>query len=224
MNRLHASLAIVLLLFGAALSFGQDVAAPEETEQPAQDEAGEEVQPVPGFIFNTPNLLMDISAYQGGFGGKLRFPNYAIRGLISAAYQSTNSQLETGIGIAYERPFFPGRVTPFWGLVADVVFSGERVELDAENYTQTRVLAGAAGFVLGIEVLIFDFLSVFGEYQLSLDVSRTSVEQAVAATVTEDSSTNFFAGAGLGNEGAIGLVIYLRPLGILESEDEAAVE
>ena len=200
----------VLLLVGGVLLilgpvFGQDVEAPEADS------------PTVGFIFNTSNLLLDIDAYQGGFGAKFRSPDSALRTLATLGYASTNSNLEIGAGITYEKPFFTGRVVPYWGLLADVLFDGERVEVDEENYTQTRVVTGSAGLVLGAEVFIFDFLSVFGEYQLAFDVAHTVVAQSVDGSVTESSSTNYGFGAGLGNNGSIGLVVYLRPLGFLEA-------
>ena len=131
----------VLLILGPV--FGQDVEAPE-----AVDESGGDSRTV-GFIFNTSNLLLDIDAYQGGFGAKFRYPDSALRTLATLGYASTNSNLEIGAGITYEKPFFTGRVVPYWGLLANVLFDGERVEVDEENYTQTRVVTGSAGAVLG---------------------------------------------------------------------------
>jgi len=202
------SVVLTLLIFAPV--FGQELEAP--VEEDAAD------RPTVGFIFNTSNLLLDIDAYQGGFGAKFRYPESALRALVTLGYASTNSNLEVGAGVTYERPFFTGRVVPYWGLLAAAVVQGERVEVDEDNYTQTRVITGSAGAVLGAEVFIFDFLSVFGEYQLAFDVAHTAISQSVDGTVTDSSSTNYAFGAGLGNNASIGLVVYLRPLGILEAE------
>ena len=214
-----AALCFLAVLLLAAPAAAQDLVAPDLDEQPA-DEADVPEPATFGFIFNTSNLLLDIDAYQGGFGAKLRYPAYGIRFLTSLGAESSNRMRQVGLGITYERPFFIGRVTPYWGLVADLGFQGERVEVDTQNYTQIRVVSGSLGGVLGVEVLIFDFLSVFGEYQLAFRGARTSIEQAVEGERSASMTTNYAFGADLGNNASLGLVVYLRPLGILGSADE----
>lgn len=203
------------LLVSAPIS-GQDARETVPVEDVATGDSGAPASTV-GFIFTTSDLLLDIDAYRGGFGLKLRYPDAVLRPHITFGYASTHANLEIAAGVTYEKPFFPGRVVPYWGLLASVLFRSERSEVDAENYTQVRGLTGSAGAVLGAEVFVLDFFSVFADYQLALDLAYSAVAQSVDGTVTESTRMNYAFGAGLGNDASIGLVVYLRPVGMLES-------
>ena len=171
-----------------------------------------------GFIFNTPNLLLDVDAYQGGFGLAYRSPLATLRLLALLGFESGTGTFEARFGATYTQPFFTGRVSPYWGFLAEVGFESERSEADEYNYTRAMVRNAKAGGVLGVEMLIFDFLSVFAEYQLALGTARTMIEQRVEGELQESSARHVALGVGMGNNGSVGIVIYLRPLGILDSE------
>lgn len=213
-------LRVSLVLFMALLLtqvFAQELVAPEDEAPEVVVE--ERIPATMGFILNAPNLLLDVDAYQGGLGLKFRSPRAGLRLLASLGYESGAGAFETGFGLTYERPFFTGRVTPYWGLAAGLGFESERVEADEDNSTQVQVFSLEAGGVLGAEVLVVDFLSVFAEYQLGFGLASTAIEQRVDGELEEASSRNVFFGAGMGNKGAIGIVVYLRPLGVLGRAD-----
>jgi hypothetical protein len=187
----------------------------------------------PGFIFNASNLLLDLSSYQGGVGGKLDFGDYALRGLFSFELEnsqtdSTENDVDMTLGVAAEFPFFDGRVSPYWGGFIDGTVTSEKTESAAGDVSSILVLSGSLGPLLGAELMIFDFLSVFAEYQLGFGISRTTTEDE--ATGSSDETTNYNLSTQLGNAGSLGIVIYLtqkplsEPVGGGRGGDEAAAE
>ncbi|MFW5835877.1 MAG: hypothetical protein ACOCVK_00550 [bacterium] len=205
MRRRRWWLALVVFIVAGALSA-------QEASPPVDEDPGF----IPGFVFNASNLLLDLDEYQGGFGGKLRFPDFSLRALLAFGYASSNDTINGALGITYEQPFFTGRITPYWGMVAGAGYESERTGSDADNYTATSIITGTAGVVLGAELLLFDFLSLFAEYALAFDVASTIVEQSTGGAVAEESTLNFAVGTGLGNAASIGIVLYLQPLGIVD--------
>lgn len=191
--------------------------APDEAEGgdgDAGEESGVWEDVTPGFIFNASNLLLDLSEYQGGLGGKLDFGNVALRGLFSFELESTDSTSDTEdvavkLGLAAEVPFFDGRVSPYWGGFIDGTISRETTETSGGDTSETQVLAASIGPLLGAEVFIFDFLSAFAEYGLAFRLSRATVETEIGGATSEDSTTNYALVTELGNAGSLGIVIYL---------------
>ena len=180
-----------------------------------QEESGEKIWKgfTPGIIFNTSNLLMDISGYQSGFGMKFRSEHFSLRTLLSLGYDSSTEVLDTTVGVALEKPFFTGRVTPFWGFSVE----GGYVEDEGETFDSTT-LTGKFSALLGVEVYILEFLSVFAEYELGASVSRVEVDQDAGGG---SDSTNHAFGTGLGNDASIGIVIYLEKHEIASGEETA---
>ena len=174
----------------------------------------------PGIIFNTSNILLDLSAYQSGVGFKLKAEDYALRGLFNLNYDSSDDMLETDIGITYEHPFFSGRVAPYWGGAVTVGYSLDRDKYDSENWTEYSDITGSLSAVFGTEVYVFDFLSLFAEYSIGLSFTRSTVTQSSAGEETDDTTFNFSLGTGLGNTASIGIVIYLEKSPIDNSLDK----
>jgi len=221
----------VLLLFVLPVSI---VFSQEEDPDAQSSSTNEKVEPnpphensyTPGIIFNTGNILLDLKEYQSGVGIKLRGESYSIRGLFSVSYESSNDEFDTNIGVTYERPFFSGRVSPYWGVAVKGGYNLEKDETDSDNWMDTNVLTAHLAFVFGTEVYLSEFLSVFAEYNLGGAVSRTKVVQSSSGTETENKSTNFSIGTELGNEASLGVVIYLekRPIEEKTEEEEVLVE
>ncbi len=170
----------------------------------------EEKSYTPGIIFNTSNILLDLKEYQSGVGIKLRGEDASIRGLFSISYESSNDEFDTNIGITYERPFFAGRVAPYWGIAGKVGFNLDKDETDSDNWMNTTSITGNLSAVFGTEVYLYEFLSVFAEYNLGASVSRVKVLQSSSGTETENTNINFSIGTELGNEASLGVVIYLE--------------
>jgi hypothetical protein len=214
---------IVLLSVLAGPLWAQDAGSTSAAGDGRDDETGDatatqsgedEREFTPGFIFNASNLLLDLSEYQGGVGGKLDFDSFAFRGLFSFGLESTEAASETEdvavtLGVAAEIPFFDGRVSPYWGGFIDGTISRSSTETSGGDTSETQVLAASIGPLLGAEVFILDFLSAFAEYGLAFRLSRTTVESEIGGTTSEDTTTNYALVTELGNAGSLGIVIYL---------------
>ena len=200
----------IVLIMSSGSVFAQETDNPSNREKPTFLEKMGMVEPIPGFIFNTSTILFDIDSYQGGFGGKIRFPRWSIRTLLDFGYSSAYNAYEVGVGILYQRPFLIGRIEPYWGSFADFHYERERIDTDIDNFMQVGTLKTTAGGVLGLELFIFDFISVFAEYQLSLGLGWTTVQQSIDGTLTENNSMNYIAGVDVGNDASLGLVIYVK--------------
>ncbi|MFP3959145.1 MAG: hypothetical protein ACLFUX_03155, partial [Spirochaetaceae bacterium] len=151
-------LALVFVGFAGAqegdAAEGQEAAADPAVQE---DATGGEDAPAgemtPGLIFNASNLLLDLSEYQGGFGGKLDYGDFAVRGLFSFELESTedagtSDDFALTLGAAVEVPFFHGRVTPYWGGFIDGTVASEKAENTAGEESSLLVLRGSAGPIL----------------------------------------------------------------------------
>ena len=218
MRRIRDAVLVLIMMMMAWSVAGQDVAA-EDAAEPLPSEQTPGPAALLGFIFNTNSLLLNLESYKGGLGGMLRYPDSSFRVLVDLSHASGINTLGVGVGVVYQKPFFSGRVEPYWGLMLDAGFEREKTIIDPDDYDQIDVLTASAGGVLGAEIFLFDFISLFGEYQLALDVSRTAIAQSVGGTVTESSTFNYAVGIALGNNASIGVVIYLKPLGIVAADE-----
>ena len=188
------------------------------------DEAGDklgELPFVPGIIFNTSNLLMDIDSYQGGFGGKLLFPDYALRLMVNLGYHTTpTDRIELASGVVFEKQIFMnGRVNPYAGVLTEIGFSYDRWEADSDNWTRLKTLTAGVGGILGVEVFILDYLSVFAEYELSARLGWTAKSQNLGGIASDSSKLNYEVVTGLGNRSFIGVVVYLNNTGAISREE-----
>jgi hypothetical protein len=212
MGKRTTFIAMMLALVFVGLAAAQEGDA--TTEAAGDGDAGER-EMTPGFIFNASNLLLDLSEYQGGLGGKFDFGDFAVRGLFSFELESTedagtSDDFALTLGASVEFPFFHGRVTPYWGGFIDGTYSNETSETSGGDTTETTTFGGSIGPLLGAEVFIFDFLSAFAEYGLALRVARSTDEQEMSGTKSEEQTTNYGVTTELGNAGSLGIVIYLK--------------
>lgn len=202
----------LIFLFLAFLMFTGFIVAQEGEKEPAEF--------IPGFIFNTSNLLLDLNTYQGGVGIKLLYPDYALRVSAGGGYTGSSERLELTTGLTFEKPFYTGRVTPYWGGVLLLEFSKEGSEDDTNDWEIVQGFEGNLGGILGVEFFILDFLSVFAEYELTAGLAWSGASQSTGGTVTESGSTNFAVTTGLGNNASLGVVIYLKPAGRLPKKTD----
>ncbi|MCK4516740.1 MAG: hypothetical protein KAU31_15875, partial [Spirochaetaceae bacterium] len=162
MKQIHRAI-LMLLMIGVMWSVNtQDVTAGDDAEPDTSKEV-EASEALPALIFNTNSLLLDLDSYKGGLGGTLRYPDSSFRVLVDLGYSSGTKSLGVGAGVVYQRPFFSGRVEPYWGFMLDAGFEREKTVVDANNYDQIDVLTASAGGVLGAEIFLLDFVSLFGE-------------------------------------------------------------
>lgn len=192
---------VIIVLLSAPLVWGQDDGGTEGE--------GFGIEGMrPGVIFNASSLLVDVDAYQGGAGLKLGFEKFALRTLLAFGLQDAggdDSSWDLTLGAAAEIPFFTGRVRPYWGGFVDGGISQETTEGE-DATTETQIISGGFGPILGAEVFIFEFLSVFAEYQLAFDLARSTVE----TDGNEDETNSYSLSTELGNAGSLGIVIYLE--------------
>ena len=170
---------------------------------------GEEKKPF-GIIFNTGSLLLNIESYQGGVGVKIPGETVAVRlgGDIFAA--NSFDTISFGIGAAIERHFRPGKASPYYGGFANLGFTSQKNETDADNWVQSSTLSASAGGLLGAEYFLLDNLSVFAEYALAADIGYVVTKTSSDGTVGETSDFSITFDTRIGNNSKIGVVIYVK--------------
>ena len=131
-------------------------------------------------IFNTGDILLDLESYQGGLGAKIGMDKYVLRGMVDILLNTDFNPFSLTLGAVLEKHILPGPVSLYWGPCLEMGVTILNNRFDADNWTQNiawELLS--AGGVFGIELFIFEFLSVFVEYQLALtlglDIDRVSV-------------------------------------------------
>ena len=208
----------VLIVFLTLLAVTFLTAAQETGEMEGEPEKKEFI---PGLIFNTSNLLLDLNAYQGGAGVKLLYSEHALRFSAGAGYIGADSRLEITAGAVYEKPFYTGRVTPYWGGVLLAGYSREGAENDSDYWEIIQGFEASLGGILGVEFFLMDYLSVFAEYELAAGLAWSQVSRNAGGTLTKNGTTNFTAATGLGNNASLGVVVYLKPSGRMPLEEDS---
>ena len=163
-----------------------------------------------GLIFNASNILMDIESYQAGIGVKLRTGNSAFRFLADGFFTNSSMTMSVDFGVAYEYHLTAARVSPYVGGFASVGYTSQKTTVDADNWTQNTSTPISAGGLFGAEVFVTDFLSLFAEYQVAIDITQTNTKTSDAGTVTDDPQNSLIFDTGIGNGSKIGIVIYLK--------------
>lgn len=192
------------------------IAALEAQGTRASDKPAAEAKPVPipGFIFNVSNILLDVEEYRGGVGVRFLYPAYALRASLGGGYSSANDSLEIAASGTFEKPFYVGRVTPLWGINTVLGYEQERSAVDADNWSITRSVSASMGGVLGLEFHITDYVSLMVEYELAASLAWTGFTRAVdGVAAPAATSVNYDVSTRLGNGGGISLVLYLKPAG-----------
>lgn len=161
-----------------------------------------------GFIFSTPNILLDIDEYNGGVGFKMKFPDFSLRFMGDFGYSSSTDIISFDLGASIEKPFRDGRISPYIGGGILAGIENERVEIDADNWTTQLTIPFEASGYLGVEFFLLEFLSVFAEYEVALRFNSIKVSESINGTVTDTSNWNWDVNTGIGNSGRLGFVIY----------------
>ncbi len=158
-----------------------------------------------GLIFNTNDLLLDFESYQGGLGVKLSGEELAYRLLLDLFGSTESHAFSLSLGGAVERHWGSARVQPYVGGYLTFGFGSS----DAAG-TKSVSLPVTAGGLFGVEIYIFRFLSLFGEYDLSLTMKYSKTETSTAGVETTDQSTDWTLQLGSGNQSKIGIVFYFQ--------------
>ncbi|MFW6139180.1 MAG: hypothetical protein ACOC7U_08405 [Spirochaetota bacterium] len=164
-----------------------------------------------GLIFNVNDILLDVDSYQGGVGLKRYWKEkMAYRAMFDFGYSKSSSSWLVSAGGTVEHHFIPGQISPYIGGFLDAAFTWYKDETDADNWTKVASIPISAGPVLGLEVAVFNVLSLFAEYSITLDFTYTITKQSVAGSESKDTSTDFGVSTGMGNDAKIGVVVYFN--------------
>ena len=149
-----------------------------------------------GIIFNTSNILFGLDSYQAGIGAKWGWGSLALRTGLDLGLNGTTQTYYATVGLALENHFMTGAISPYYGAFAEVGYN-----------TQPEVITMipfAVGGIVGVEIYILDFLSVFAEYAISADFAYTM--NLGTALNTFDYSVD----AKMGNDSMIGVIVYFQ--------------
>jgi len=161
-----------------------------------------------GVILSTHSLFFDIDSYQGGIGAKISVGQFVVRGMADLLINTGFNPFSITLGATLEKHFLPGPISPYWGVFATVGYT-LATEINADGWTRRTVFPFTVGGLLGIEIFIFDFLSIFVEYGLPLELGINTTQTSVAGSVSSSSEFVYKVDLGLSNQSMIGIVIYL---------------
>lgn len=211
-NQLLTAVLMCLLL---ALPVSAQEPDPAEANRAGEEQPRErrELQRL-GLIFNTPDILLSPDQYQGlGVGVKGVWDHMAARGLLGLTFDTANSFFGLALGGALEFHLASGVASPYFGGQLLLEYSH-----DDRMAGTVRTFGAGAGPLFGVEIAPFEILSIFAEYALTFRASYAST----AGAMEDDQRWNYAIGTGLGNQGAIGIIVYFldrRP-----ATDDAGVE
>jgi hypothetical protein len=80
---------------------------------------------------------------------------------------------------------------------------------DEENWSRFDSVPLSLGCVLGIELFIFEALSIFVEYQAAFELAINRTRTSTAGSVSSTSELTYDFDIGMGNNTMIGIVIYI---------------
>ena len=167
-----------------------------------------------GLIFNFDLDNFDFESYQGGVGAKYYIgQKLAYRGLFSYQYINNSHSTKLTLGNSLEYHFLDGRLSPYAGGALDLGYGKVKGEIDADNWTEVAIRSMRVGPIIGVEMVVLDWLSLFVEYTVALEFSRTTTRTSIGGTVTETSGDDFIVNTGLGNDAMIGVVLYFNRIG-----------
>ena len=113
-------------------------------------------------------------------------------------------------GIAVEWHLYrTSRVTPYFGLLANIEYNKIKTVVDDESWTQLNTIPISVGGMFGIEFFLLEFLSVFVEYNLAFSIDYAHLTGSDLPD--SEAEIDYSLETGLGNSGMIGIVIYFQP-------------
>ena len=163
-----------------------------------------------GILFSTNDLLLDIQGFQGGVGAKIGLTGWMLRGTADIVLNTECDPFSMDLGAVLEKHIWPGPLSVYWGPLAGVGFTTILLfKTDADNWSRINTFPLSLGCVFGIELFLFEFLSVFIEYQAALKLGIDSTRVSTAGSVTADREFTYNFDIGMGNNAMFGIVIYL---------------
>ena len=219
--RFRSALFMLVLAIGLLVPLAaQDVEAPPEAEadlaEGTEPSAPERTR---GLLFSTNNILLDIGTYGTGFGMVLHTQENAIRASLSGFASNSSSTLTMELGGAWVNYVRSARVSPYWVVSGSTGFLTQNSETDPDNWTRDITLLGTVGAGFGAEFFLLEFLSLFAEYQLVANFTRSQTTDSVGGTATPGEAVwTYFVQTELGNSSRLGIAVYLKPVVEIESE------
>ena len=195
MRKTHVVMAMIFLFLGTAGICVLDAQAPS-SPPPLKPQSGSRDV---GLLFNVPSILLELQSYQGGLGLKIGSGPWAFRAGADVMYNSAANSSNVSGTFAIEYHFLTGPISPYVGAV---VGAGWTYQQDVMSDIPL-----SAGGIAGVEIFVFDFLSVYAEYAISGTLSLTQDLQ------TNSWSKSFLVDSGLGNSGTLGIVVYFTRQG-----------
>ena len=162
-----------------------------------------------GIIFNTTDVLLNIESYQGGVGMKIGGEKITFRFMLDLLINTDLSPFSISAEVALEKHFISGLISPYWGGLMEVGYTSLTNKVDADNWTQAITIPLSLGGIFGIELFIFEFLSLFVEYNLKLSLALNISKSSLAGAVSTTNEYTYNLNLGMGNNSMIGIVIYL---------------
>jgi hypothetical protein len=148
-----------------------------------------------GLIFNTSSILLDLESYQAGLGLKIGRDKVSFRGLFDLVLNGASDSFALNAGTAIQFYLIPGlSISPY---VGGSVGGGYMRQADAMSMVVLSV-----GALAGVEVFLFDFLSVFAEYAITADFTLSTDIPSSQTTF------DYLVDTGMGNNSKLGIVIY----------------
>lgn len=164
-----------------------------------------------GIIFNVTDILLDLDSYQGGIGIKRYFKDpWAYRLAFDFGYSNSSNSWLISLGNTLEYHIITGRISPYIGGYLDIGYASYKDEIDTDNWTKVTSIPISTGPILGVEIEVFNVLSLFAEYSVAFDFTYTTDTVSVAGSETKDSTTNYGVNTGIGNDSKIGVIIYFN--------------
>jgi len=163
-----------------------------------------------GVIFNTNDLLLEPESYQGGLGVKIGLDQFMLRAMADIVLNTGFNPFSLSVGAVLEKRLLPGPVSMYWGPSARMGFTFLTNRIDANDWFRSidwEILT--TGLVGGIELFIFDFLSVFAEYNLAVNLGVSFNRVSVAGSVSSSHKFSYNLDLGLGNSAKFGIVVYI---------------
>ena len=175
----------------------------------AQDAGEQEKKPLnAGMIFNLNESLFDFESYQGGVGIKLGRNAEDFRLLLDLYYSNSLNSFSGDIGIGLEYHLKEASISPYIGVSAGLGYmSSKKVEVN-EDYTLRKDFTIYGAPIFGVEIFLFDFLSVFAEYGLKFKHNKITREQKTGSETTTEEIKSIEIKSDLGNNSKIGIVVY----------------
>jgi len=167
-----------------------------------------------GILFSTSDILLDLEGYpHGGIGAKINLKDsrdWMLRGTADLLLQNEFDPFSISLGAAFENHLWPGPISLYWGPTAETGFTTELgYKIDDDNWSRTSTWPLSLGCVLGIELFLFEFLSIFLEYQAALDLGLTTTRISTGGSVSSTTEFTYTFDIGVANKAMFGIVFYI---------------